>query len=245
MPANGSNRRWRTPLGRCVAATTVLSAVSLVGWAVEQVSAGTGGMSEGCSIANDGQLNGFVGGGSVSVEFFQGETLIVESGNPANGMPTGTQLQNFADIVDSGGFPARLTYTFPSTGTYGMLWRVIPDVEATFTLTCTPAPPPTTTTTTSTTTTTTAAPTTTSVAPTTSAAQTTTTAAGTTTTTSGETTTTAVSPTTGRATTVVPPPNTGTLPTTGSSGSANTTAVALFALLGGALALLIARRRAS
>ena len=204
----------------------MLIAVSLVGWAVEQVSAGTGGMSEGCSLANDGQLNGFVGGGSVSVEFFQGETLIVESGNPTNGMPTGTQLQNFADIVASGGFPARLTYTFPSTGTYGMLWRVIPDVEATFTLTCTPAPPPTTTTT------------------------------------RDDDhdsgadhhvrgtddvlradhddggrqppTTTAVSPITGRATTVVPPTNTGTLPTTGSSGSANTIAVALFALLGGA-----------
>lgn len=76
-----------------------------------------------------------------------------------------------------------LTSTFPSTGTYGLRWRVFPDgAAATYTLTCTPAPPITTTTTT--------------------------TAAGTTTTTSGETTTTAVSPTTGRATTVVPPPNT-------------------------------------
>ena len=154
MVANGANRRWRTPFGRCLAAATVLSAVSLGGWAIEQVSAGTGGMSQGCALANSGELNGFLVGGSVSVEFFQGETLIVHSGEPVSGPPTGTELQVNAVVVDSGGFPATLSYTFPADGTYGILWRVFTDV-ATFTLTCTPAPPTTTTTTPSTTTTTT------------------------------------------------------------------------------------------
>jgi LPXTG-motif cell wall-anchored protein len=42
----------------------------------------------------------------------------------------------------------------------------------------------------------------------------------------------------------VPPPNTGSLPPTGSSGNTNTLAIALLALLGGALALMVARRAA-
>ncbi len=85
MVTNGANPRWQTPVGRCLAAATVLCAASLVGSATEQVSAGTGGMSQGCALANSGELNGFVLSGSVSVEFFQGETLSVRADTPANG----------------------------------------------------------------------------------------------------------------------------------------------------------------
>ncbi len=239
MAAIGSRRRWRTPLGRLVAAATVLSAVSLVGGAVEPVSAGTQPI---CAQINNGDFNGLGGSISFRSEFMAGNTIVVHSGEPieipiGGSPPSSTQLLINGTLVDSGGFPATLSYTFPADATYTVLYEVNEDnSNATFTATCTEGPPPTTSTTTTTTTTTVPPPTTSPATTSTSLATNTTAASATT---SGATTTSAAaSPGRGSATTVVRP-----LPATGRRGNADMIGIALLALVAGAVALLIARRR--
>jgi hypothetical protein len=221
---------------RCVAAAAVCSAMSLVGGAVEMVSAG---IQPSCAQVNNGDFNGF--GSSIDFRgpWIAGNTIIVHSGEPSEAPmggspPSTTQLLINGVLVDSGGFPATLQYTFPADADYTVLYSVNDaQSNATFTVTCTEEPPPTT----STTTTTSPTTTTTSPGSTTTAASTPTSA--------GSTTTTAVSPITGVATTAARPSNAGALPATGRSGTGRTMGIAVLALVGGALALTIARRRTS
>ena len=239
----------------------VVGALCVVAGTASQGSAGTV-LSEGCNALNDPDLDGQYQGANTVGQFLAGEEITVSAGEPVEGPAPFTRLLiNAVDGV-SGGFPATLSYTVPADGSYSVEWFVIfaTTGNATWMVSCTPAPPPTTTTTLPATTTTapattTTAPettttlpatTTTAVLPSTSMSATTTTAAATTTTaadtttTAGQTTTTAGDPTT----TVMPPGNTGTLPKTGPSGSSNIAGAAFLALLAGALALVVARRRA-
>jgi len=234
MAVKRSSRGWRLPLRICVAAVTLVSVGNLTGWSVEPVSAGVEPL---CVQVNNGDFNGF--GSSISFRgaFVPGDTIIVRSGEPSSApvggvLPSTTQLLIDGTLVDSGGFPATLDHTFLDDAAHTVAYSVNDrGSNATFTATCTAGPPPTTSTTTTTTappSTTTTAPTTTSISPATS-------------TTTGATTTTG-SPASGATTTVVRP-SAGSLPATGGRGTTTAIGIAVLALAGGAVALMLARRR--
>ncbi len=139
------NRRW-TRRGRCVAAATVLGALGVVAGTAPRASAQVGGPSQGCNTFNDPTWEDFLGqSGSLGapMAFHAGETITVRAGEPtADATPTATELYfdigpaGSNKVVDSGAFPATLTYTMPADGTHNGGFRVDAG-QATWHLSCT------------------------------------------------------------------------------------------------------------
>jgi Ca2+-binding RTX toxin-like protein len=140
-------QRHGTRLARCLAAATIVGALSVVAGTAPQLSAAKP-PRDGCArlnlLSNDGQYSALIG----TAFFSAGQTVIVTASAPA-GVPTPTSTRLFfnvkgSDEVDSGGFPNTLSYTVPADGRYSFEWQIRPFVDvntfATWQVSCTQAP---------------------------------------------------------------------------------------------------------
>ena len=120
--------------------------MGVVAGTAPRASAQVGGPSQGCNTFNDPAWEDFLGqSGSLGapMAFHAGETITVRAGEPtADATPTATELYfdigpaGSNKVVDSGAFPATLTYTMPADGTHNGGFRVDAG-QATWHLSCT------------------------------------------------------------------------------------------------------------
>lgn len=126
----------------------VLSITVSIGWTVTtqaQVSS-----SDGCQLLNSAARDGLYasyGGGGTAVQFFAGDLVQINAGNPSDfGSATSTSLfvsgpnEDFVDFdngtpVDTDIFPGSLSYEFPADITTVVGWKVDQD-NVTWTVSC-------------------------------------------------------------------------------------------------------------
>lgn len=96
--------------------------------------------SDGCATVNQTRFDGLYSDATVpATQFFAGERVTATAGPPTSGaVPTAASLRVDTALVDNQPFPGAVSYTFPSDGMFSLDLRT--DGNATWTVTCTPAP---------------------------------------------------------------------------------------------------------
>jgi hypothetical protein len=101
-------------------------------------------LSEGCAELNNPSRDNFaLSGGPVTLPFAAGDHITITAGLPKGGGQTPTGLWIGVDgtvAASTAVFPGTVEYTIPTAGTHSVDWSINAITNATWTVSCTPAP---------------------------------------------------------------------------------------------------------